>query len=175
MEKRLRAVLPSLPLLVGNEMVNFVKDRFRHGNWRGNTIEPWKARAAKAKRNKGRALLIDSGRLRRSIRITKRSNDAVAVGTDVPYARAHNEGFERTVQVKAHDRKKYGKQQVESGAVTRSGKHRLKTVQTIKGITQVKAHSKKMNLPQRQFLGHSPWLTKSLQVMVTKTIMKALK
>lgn len=175
MERKLKIVLPTLPLLAGNEMVNFSKERFRFGNWRGTSIVPWKQRAAKAKRNKGRALLVDTGRLKRSIRITKRNNSTVAVGTDVPYAKAHNEGFKGTVNVKAHTRKKYGKQHVATGKFTSKGKERMKTVQTIKGSSQVKAHSRKVNMAKRQFLGHSPWLTKKLTVTITKAILKALK
>lgn len=163
-----------LPDIVGAEVVNFSKDRFTAQNWRGNTLVPWKQRAAGAKRNTGRAILIWSGRLRRSIRVTQKTSEMVAVGTDVPYARAHNQGFKGVVQVKAHDRNRYGKQQVGTGKFTSKGKERMKTVQTIKGSVQVKAHTKKMNIPQRQYLGNSPWLTKKLTVVVTKHIMKAL-
>jgi phage gpG-like protein len=45
------------------------------------------------KNNTGRALLIKSGRLRRSIRITEAGIDYVKVGSDVPYAQVHNDGL----------------------------------------------------------------------------------
>lgn len=165
MEKRLRKVLPTLPVIVGNEVVNFAKDRFRFGNWRGNSIVPWKKRASKAKRNKGRALLIQSGRLKRSIRVTQRNSTMVAIGTNVPYAKIHNEGgiIKQPARSETFKRNRY----VKAGM---KGKFK-------KGKTAGQGFSfkeRRINMPQRQFLGNSPWLTKLLDVKITKAIMKGL-
>jgi len=52
---------------------------------------PWKRRKKGAKRDKGRALLVDTGNLRRSIN-SRTTADSVEFYTDVPYAAIHNEG-----------------------------------------------------------------------------------
>ncbi|TGE23629.1 hypothetical protein E5K02_20245 [Hymenobacter metallicola] len=42
--------------------------------------------------DRGRALLVDSGKLRRSIRMEAVDKESVTVATDSEYAQAHNEG-----------------------------------------------------------------------------------
>lgn len=181
LERRIKGALTTLPTLVGNEVVNFSKDRFRQQGWLGNTFEPWPARKSHSKwgktpRNKGRAILVDTGRLRRSIRIIRSSWDAVVVGSDVPYAKAHNEGVRLGIiqQVKSHTRK-----------VTKVGivkKASLKTKSNITygrvatgGTIQVKAHKRRINqrIPRRQFLGNSQYLTARLKRTAIAHIMKA--
>jgi phage gpG-like protein len=162
--------------MLGNDIVNFSLDNFKSQAWLGYSLEPWRQRSSKAKRNNGRAILVDTGRLRRSIRITSISTGSVTVGTDVPYARAHNEGFRGTVNVKAHTRNKYGKEKTGSGKFTKKGVERMKTVQKISGTGQVKAHTRKVNLPKRQFLGlDSPYLQKQLQRRLQAELMKGLR
>ena len=157
---KVKAALKTLPVLAGNEVVNFSKEAFRKQGWLGVTFQPWRPRKAShwgkaTPRNKGRAILMDKGRLRRSIRVVSATADMVTVGTDVPYAKAHNNGLRLGViqQVKSFSRKGKG------------GK-----VQT------VKAHTRRVNMqmPQRQFLGDSPYQTKRIERVIALTIMKAL-
>lgn len=83
-----------LPRLVGNTAVNFFKDRFRKQNWQdGASAQPWSKRNATLSHNRsGANMLVDSGRLRRSIRIARADSSHVTVATDTPYAKLHNEG-----------------------------------------------------------------------------------
>ena len=48
-----------------------------------------------------------SGRLKKSIRRIRVTQNSVTIGTDVPYAQIHNEGgtIKKTVSVKSHRRK----------------------------------------------------------------------
>lgn len=174
-EKHFKQVLQYAPGMLGNIAVNFFLDRFRYQNWMGHTTEPWKQRKKNNRRNKGRAILVQSGRLRRSIRITRITGLTTYIGSDVPYARAHNEGFKGTVSVKAFTRNKYSKEKVKSGRFTKSGAERMKTVQRISGSSQVKAHTRRMNLPRRQFMGNSPVLEKQLQRKLLAELMKGLR
>lgn len=174
-EAHFKQVLQYAPNMLGNDAVNFFLDNFKRQGWLGNTLEPWKKRSSKAKRNTGRAILIDSGRLRRSIRITSVSTGSVTIGTDVPYAKAHNEGFRGTVNVKAFNRNKYSKEKVGSGKLTKKGVERMKTVQRISSTSTVKGHTRKVNLPKRQFMGESPYLTKQLQRRLQAELMKGLR
>ncbi len=88
--------------------------------------DKWKKRANPNARG---TLLMVTGTLRRSIKSEVRGN-GVRFSSAVPYASIHNEGGTGTKPVRAH---------------TRRGK---------KGRThQVKAHTRKFKMPQRQFIG----------------------
>jgi phage gpG-like protein len=174
-EQHFKQVLQTAPGMLGNIAVNFFLDRFRYQNWLGATTEPWQQRKRNKGRNAGRAILIQSGRLRRSIRITKLSGLTVTIGSDAPYARVHNEGFKGTVNVKAHTRNRYGKFKEGTGRFTKTGKERMKTVQRITSTGQVKAYTRKMNLPRRQFMGQSPVLTTQLKRKLLAELMKGLR
>lgn len=175
-EAHFRQVLQYAPTMLGNDIVNFSLDSFKRQGWLGDTFEPWRKRSAKAKRNNGRSILVDTGRLRRSPRIVNVSTGSVTVGTDVPYARANNEGFRGTVNVKAHTRNKYTKEKVGSGKFTSKGVERMKTVQRISSVSNVKAHTRKVNIAKRHFLGlDSPYLQKQLQRRLQAELMKGLR
>lgn len=85
--QRIYSVHQRLGPLIGNAVVNDSLDNFATQSF---DKKPW----AKRKRDKepGRAILVKSGRLRRSPRIIASSPTSVTVGTDVPYARIHNDG-----------------------------------------------------------------------------------
>lgn len=174
-ERHFKKVLQYAPGMLGNDAVNFFLDNFKRQGWLGNSIEPWRKRSPKAKRNRGRAILVDTGRLRRSIRIIQASGGVVRIGSDVPYAKAHNEGFRGVVNVKAHTRNRYGKFKEGSGKFTKKGKERMKSVTRVTGSGQVKAHTRKMNMPKRQFMGNSPYLTRLLQRRLRAEMMKGLR
>ena len=159
-----RAVTRDLPLFIGTEAVRFFKDTFNKQGWTGDSgIKKWKARNPKAKRNKGRKILTNTGALKRSIRITQKTATSVTVGTNLPYAQIHNEGgtIKKDVTVKRHSRrmkKAFGK----------------KLKQMV--LAQVKEHMRKMNLtiPQRQFIGKSLFFEKRILKQLEYKIKKAL-
>lgn len=171
----LERVMLTAPSTVGDLAVNFFKARFRAGGWYDYGFEQWKARSQKAKRNKGRALLVNSGRLRRSIRISKLTANSVTIGTDVPYAAAHNSGANGTVNVRAHNRRKFARNKVGTGKLTKTGKERTKTMTSVSGVTAVRQHTRKMNLPKRQFMGESRYLNKLIERKLTTMIKTALQ
>ena len=82
--------------------VNFSKERFVKKDWVNETSQKWKDRK---KPDKG-SLLLKSGRLKRSIRKISQVGSLVEIGTDVPYAKIHNEGgtISKTVRVRSHTR-----------------------------------------------------------------------
>lgn len=175
----LRSRLLTLPMKVGDTAVLFSKQRFAQGNWIGNNVENWRPRKkvtkwGKTPRNKGRALLVDTGRLRRSIRIMNTTSTTVTIGSDVPYAKAHNDGFrgDVTQQVSAHTRRKFIKSKVSSIKTKKTT-----TRKVVSGTIDVKAHSRtiKQNLPRRRFIGPSPYLDKQITRIIASEISKALK
>jgi phage gpG-like protein len=157
-----------LPTIAGTKAVGFFKDSFRRQGWANNgKLNRWQARNPAAKRNSRRALLINTGRLRRSIRITAKGTDYVKIGTDVPYAQIHNEGgtIQGTQKVRAHRRRKF----------ERPKGRRSKKVQS--GDVQVKAHTRQVNtkIPQRQFLGESTDVIKSVEREIFKKMDAIIK
>jgi len=157
MASRFRAILLSLPPKIGTECVNFFKKSFRDQGWTDVIFTPWAKRSPKAKRNQGRGILIDSGRLRNSIRISGISQNSVTIGTDTPYAEIHNEGFDGVVTVKAHTRN--GRQNFNS-----------KLFRSMKKISMVKQHTKHMRMPKRKFMGSSVALNNDIKNLIKTNI-----
>jgi phage gpG-like protein len=164
-EQRVKQMLKTLPAMVGNEVVNFAKDNFRRQGFLGDSFQPWKQRKTKTAwgvtpRNKGRAILIDTGKLRRGNRVERADWSLITVANAIPYARAHNEGVRLGViqTVKEHNRKK--------------GMSKMKAA-----FTTVKQHKRRinMNIPKRQFLGDSPYLRRNIQRIIASQINKAIK
>jgi phage gpG-like protein len=175
LKSRLIATLKTTLVQVGNDAVNFSLDRFKNQNWQGASAQPWQQRKATKRGNNGRAILVKTGTLRRSIRVTKITTDSVTIGSDVPYAKAHNEGFTGVANVKASTRHSYSKHKVNTGRVNKNGVAKLKTVSRISGSGQVKAHTRNMKLPRRQFMGESPVLTAKVRLRLETNIKTALK
>lgn len=172
-EAHFKRVLQYAPGILGNEAVNFFTDSFRNQGWLGNRFEPWRKR--RSKKGTGRSILVQTGRLRRATRITSNSGGIVRIGNDTPYAKAHNEGFRGQVNVKAHTRNKYTKTKIGSGKLTKKGKERMKTINTLSGTIDVKAHTKRMNLPERRFMGESQYLTTRLKRILQAELNKGLR
>jgi phage gpG-like protein len=163
----LKATGTRLPQEIGAISVQFFKNRFRQGGWISNRFEAWKPRKGQrarvwGKKQKGRAILIKTGRLRRSPRVVRITPTAVVIGTDVPYAKAHNEGFSGEVTVKAHERRTF--RRVKRPMISaRTGNAYTQVSKEWTGNThQVKSYRRKMNLDKRQFMGHSPFLDRRI-------------
>lgn len=158
-----------LPGVIGTVAVNFFKDSFRRQGFRDRQLKRWEKRKNDKKQDKGRAILIKSGRYRNSIHIISATPQRIEVGTSVPYAEAHNEGFKGTVTVRAHTRSKYKK--VKEQYTTRTGKIRSRTTRQSTGNTyQVRSHTRKMNLPQRQAIGDSEVMNLKFDQTFTRAI-----
>ena len=146
--------------------VNFSKERFIKKNWLDDREYPW----LKTKKRKG-STLIKSGRLKRSIRQVHVGADYAIIGTDVPYARAHNDGLtiESTETVRAHDRTSHKRK-----AYTRSGK-RIKAG-TVRAHG-VKSHTRKFkrSFAQRQFIGQSKYLSDKIAEMIQTELNRAIQ
>ena len=181
-EQHFKEVMLYAPGMLGNDAVNFFLDRFKEQAWLGDSREPWKKRKVnsnwgKTPRNNGRAILIDIGRLRRSVRITSVHAMSVTIGSDVPYAQAHNEGSRLGLiqSVKSYTRKinKTGIVKITS----LKNRSNIKFGRSQMGQTTVKAHTRKINqnIPRRQFMGSSPYLTKQLERRLTAELMKGLR
>jgi phage gpG-like protein len=144
------------PRMVGRTALAVFDENFDSGGFTDKVFIRWKPRKGDTEnqgrrlgdggRQRGRALLIKTGALRRSLRVASASTGAVrfvAGNQDVPYAGIHNEGgrITGTVQVRSFEREP-----------TFAKRH------------TVKAHTRTLNItmPRRRFLGPSQKLMERL-------------
>jgi phage gpG-like protein len=171
----LRAMESTLATKVGTVAENFFLDNFKLQGFQGdNGLEKWAPRKDKSKKGRGRGLLVQTGALRRSIRKdVSRLMVAVRAGSPAEkYADAHNFGSKETVSIGAHSRRKISTAKVRySNRSSRST--RTKQVRFESGTMEVSAHQRKMNLPQRKFIGVSKQLDRRIKVLIEKELRKA--
>lgn len=138
------------PLMAARKGLRFIDDNFRDQSWAGLPKIAWQRR--KGNIDTGRALLIKKGTLRRSFMAQTQVGQA-RIFTEVPYAKAHNEGMRETVNIPAHTRRKLRSAKVQMiHEFTKSGKRKTQTVQIHEGDIEVKAHTRQMNIKRRQFM-----------------------
>lgn len=134
-KERLAQTFRDLPAICGEEMLNFTFENFEKEGWQGETFQEWPKRKNPTKWGKeddtGRKLLQKTLKLKRSIRISKlRENEVsiVAGGADIPYAKAHNEGFEGKVtqNVGEHTRKTKTGDKINVSAFARTINQKIK-------------------------------------------------
>lgn len=99
-EAKFRKARTEIPRRVAKEVVNHSKKAFKDQGFTDETLSPWRKRTTKNKADratgKNRAILIDSGNLRRSIRAGVVNWDKVTVGAyGIDYATYHNQGTAR--------------------------------------------------------------------------------
>lgn len=166
---RLKQCLHELPRRLGVEAVEFFDNSFKSQGFTDATLIPWR-RTKSGKNNlfsrKNEGILIGRGRLRRGTRLRAVIGMRAEVVNNVPYAAAHNEGFKGTVNIPQHLRR------IKTFAYDmKSGKRKKTGHQDI----TVKAHSRRMNLPRRRFMGNSRQLSERHKRTILITIYKALK
>jgi phage virion morphogenesis protein len=86
-------VLRTLPRKVGNLAVVRFQGNFKRQGFGEQPWQPRKPPGRKLRRSDRRAILVKSGRLRRSIRVVRTGSNSVVIGSDVEYAAVHNEGL----------------------------------------------------------------------------------
>lgn len=145
--------IDTMPKRIATMGVMFSKERFIQQNWIDTSVSAWRPRCVRRRggqRRQNGAILVDTGRLKRSIRSSLVSKELIIISTDVPYARAHNEGLNSSVLVRSHTRHRNGK------------------------AYKVKAYSRFVRLPQRRFLGESRVLCSRLENLIISELQKAM-
>lgn len=159
LESRLRTLMPDIPKIAGNEIINFSLDNFRRQGFLGSTFQRWPARKTtawgKRRNDNSRAILVKTGRLKRATRIIQADWNQVKAINDTPYARTHNEGLQLGIIQKVRSYNRIGK----------------------KKTTVVREHSRKINqkTPKRTFLADSPYLRNSIRRAIAAHISKQLR
>lgn len=97
----LNSVKNTLPTKVGNVCETFFRQSFRKQGWDDQNLQRWKARRGEvtggiaqiARRSSGsRAILTQTGALRRSIHTAMATWKKVVIESDLPYSAIHNYG-----------------------------------------------------------------------------------
>jgi phage gpG-like protein len=177
-EHKLQQTLAALPAKAGAVVVHHSLESFHDQGWTDSSLEPWSPRLSKNGKNTGRAILVQSGRLRRSIRVLTATADSVTVGTDVPYAQIHNEGgtishpardtILNFTEHKGIDYEIHGKKSMRLAKVQTINQQR--GIKAIRRAT-IKEHTTTMK--KRQFIGNSKQQTEEITFMLQKEINKA--
>jgi hypothetical protein len=159
-QQNLANTFRELPAIMGEEIVNYSLEAFEDEAWDGKA---WEKRKNPTKWGKpddtDRKLLVKTLKMKRSIRIAQIIEDKIKLsvgGADVPYTKTHNEGF--------------------NGLVTQTVDGHLRRGKKGK-IIRVKPFSRTINqhIPQRQFVGNSPFLKERIKKIVMQEIFKNLK
>lgn len=118
-------------------------DSFQKQGFTDAGFQPWQKR--KNDKSPGRAVLIDTTFLRKSLSVLEEDENTITFGTHVPYAGLHNNGERlRAIQyVRAH--------------------HNNNFMGTGKRV-QIQAHTRKIDTkyPKRQFIGESKLMMEGL-------------
>lgn len=159
-----KATMQQLPTIAGVEAVNHFKAGFRNEGFTNRTLEKWVPRK---KQDAGRGILTKTGRLRRSIKILRKTATSVMVGvnlSEVPYAKVHNDGFKGTVDIKGHTRRNNRYDVYDT-------RRRRKTAS---GISITGSYKRKMNIPKRQYVGESIALNNKITDKTALALKQAL-
>lgn len=156
------------PTRAGEHALRFIDSNFAAQGWRGAAFSPWKP----VKRQG--LILVKTGRLRRGNSFTVTPGIA-HVKNNVPYAAAQNNGFTGIVSVRAHTRRNLEGKKVATGKLSKSGIAKVQTIHTVKSEITVKAHTRKMNLPARQFMPRSLQDSPVFENIIVKEIASSWK
>ena len=140
--------------LAGDLAGQYFQEAFTKKAFDGN---PWPDN--KDPRRRG-SELIDTGNLRRSMQVERKGNTVtISCGNQkVDYAQVHNEGFDGEVTVSAH--KRVIKLKPTKKDISEEGEKKDDSNANI--IRDVKEHTRRMRIPQRQFLGDAKELEQLL-------------
>ena len=159
--------------------VNFFKQSFRRQGFLNVSLTPWPKRCINL--GSGRAILIQSGKLRDSIHATSSGMNRITFRTDsLEYAKIHNEGgfIIVTARMKryfwylymkstgAMGKKKDGKQRQNKANA------RLSTMASFYRAMALKKVGSKIHIPKRQYMGESNTLLKQLDAWIASEIEK---
>lgn len=155
LEELKNEILNGMPRIVARTAKDYFQDTFKEKAFDG---KPWPGFSPNYKHRTNGSLMIDSSKLLNSIRITREEKEVVEITAGyeeegkVDYARAHNEGFTGSVIVPEHKR------------TSKKGKTFV-----------VKTHTRKMFLPQRQFIGEARELDELIEKRVNGFIASLIK
>lgn len=175
----LRKALDRLPRLLATDALEF----FRQGIAEQKDVDgqPYAPRTFNTRKRAGRALLIQSGALRRSLRIIRLTKRSALLGSSLPYAQIHNEGGQ--VPITPNMRKFFWSQYYQNATKVKKRKDGQKS--NAKGSQQAdreanmwKALALKkspIKIPKRHFIGRSKRIEDLLKDTIKRELDKIFK
>jgi phage gpG-like protein len=164
-----------LPTLLGNEAKNHFVAGFRIGGKKTDASRSgWKERGFSFRRNKGRAVLTQSGDLRRSIQVRRKALNRIIIGTEgIPYAEIHNEGGSITITPAM--RRFFYAMMMETGKGAKGKTARIDSqiaqeARFWRGMYRHKGS--KIKMPKREFIGKSRVLERKMHVIIRNELFK---
>lgn len=158
--------VPDLMKIIGNEAQNHFVKSFRNQGFTDDGLQSWKPR--KRGKDPGRAILVKTGRLRRSIRKRTKGKYAVSIVSDVPYAMIHNNGGRIN---KGFNRKILSFKSTGGFAKTRTRQQRKE----VSYQQQVTINEHQISMPKRQFIGDSEALARKTKAKLQIRIKRIFK
>ncbi len=140
---RLEDGLKKLPKWAGNATLNFYKDSWRRQGFIDRSFLRWAKRKGNESK-KARGVLVKSGALRRSLRMSV-SGTVISIHTDMPYAQGHNEGAKITQTVTPRQRRFFW-------AMHYKAKKTKRDKEAGMWKSMALATTININLPKRQFM-----------------------
>lgn len=167
--EKMKSSKPKLLTTLEVQATDHFVGSWKKKGWVDRGLEQWrevkrrqpgtKAYRAAKKSARTRAILVQSGRLRRSFYTRIKRMDIVQIANSAPYAQVHNEGNE--------------------GIVHRVGFHKRVTKRTKKGnalrTSDVKEHFRRGGIPERKFMGHSHQLEQQQIRAIQRWIDEAIR
>jgi hypothetical protein len=189
-EQKARKALEAAIVDVGNTAKVFFVESFRKQGWDDKSVQKWKKRQVSERKGRGskksaaelgtvrsvkagRAILVKTGDLRRSIKRNPANRAALSIkiSTDLPYAKVHNDG--ETINVSGRKGSGTITRSIRGNAGFKDGKFtrgRAKKV-TFQG-KEYTTGAYSINMPKRQFMGDSYNLNEKVKAVIVKRLDK---
>lgn len=167
--KIIKRILKDIRVEMGDEFdKNFERQAFFSEAW---------ARRKSPIRNEGRAILTDTGQLRRSIQ-SRTTENSITFYTDLPYAEIHNDGGEIKVtkKMKGYFWHKYYEAtgsfgRKKDGSLRKDKKNaRLNDEAEFWKFMALKKEGSTIKIPRRRFLGTSPEVEQTVREIIEENI-----
>lgn len=174
LESKMARIRRQVPMEVALVTQKYFEASWKKQGWDGKKWEEPKRRINGKGRSSTRAILVQTGKLRRSFFSLNKTWNKIVIVNSSPYAQAHNEGAKGVQYVRPHKRTGkaikatiYGSSGFIDG-VWKKGKRRTLTLEGSK--YNVDGFARKQNIPQRQFIGQTEELTRKQIDIITKAI-----
>jgi len=155
-EKRLQQTKEVLPAEIANVSQSYFESSWRKQGYDGKKWKEVQRRINGKGAAKTRAILVKSGRLRRSFHVLSKRWDNITIANSAPYAKVHNEGG--VIHKNGHRGVMYYREVSTNLKTKNTSKRFAKT----KGKKNKATHAMEINIPahdisipQRQFMGQT--------------------
>lgn len=167
LKQRFKQTVDRLPVRLGATAVEYVHGNFLKQGFVDKTTHKWPARKKADRNSKQRALLVQSGRLRRDVRVRSVNQSYVVVGTSLPYAAVHNEGG----TINHPGGTAYF---VKNGETIWVSNRKAKSLETTRRRRLARTKPHRISMPQRQFMPNRRRGSQKLSKMLNKVIVQEL-